>query len=891
MDLETPALNTDGTLKDARDIEWINSPSNETIELPPDPKPSPISEFNTLKRKAASGTKVAAPAAPAAPEISKGKKKPAVERRLPKSAGVSTEHMSTEATEDFTPEHIKKRRRKGDAYADVLTVFRRLEADEAGKERHECTICVERRKKNVLKFGKIQTLYAGNSTALRSHISKDMEHYTRYREGCVKDEITMDPRCMPREEKERLSGKAQANGNHPIASFLEPAPPKPEAWSIEGLEDHVCRFVVETDQALAIVDQPSFRALLSYQRPSMKESELCHRTKMTDIVIERAQLIMEELDSELQTCPGKVSLTFDGWTSKIMTAYLAITAHYITVDWTLRSELLAFSELEGSHSGENMGQELHNAVTTHELENKLGNLTADNVTVNDKAIRVLGTKLRADDDAKTAFRASEQRSHCFAHAVHLAEAAFLTALSPKKKSKGKDVPIIEAPAERLDGGTDAEETEEDVQELMKEVQDALKTLPEGSNEARLLSGLLLKVRGFITKVRRSPQAKAFFKKCCAQATGEVLELLPFCKTRWGTWHTVLGRTLILQKAITAFINQADDSDEVPNVERGQPKWSSYRLEPEEWDLMKLIYKVLDEAAIVQNHFSSETIPTVWRVLPLYESFMREWETMQCSSAMAVLRPAIECGLESLRKYYNKSENAPVNIVAMYLNPFIKDEYFMSNWTQEGQAEARQTMEKVFDRYQSAHEAALPKVSTAETSSAGVKAAAEPRARSYNSWILDATASRRQREASAARGGRSELLRYLNEPLAEASEGDISAVLEWWKKHASRFPVLAQMARDFLPVQGSSVPCERAFSSAGLTDDKRRGAILPENFGAIQTLKARYVAERKRKKEEVEAQWALTRRACSLLRREHDGRLRSENGNDELVVVHIMSHNL
>lgn len=46
-----------------------------------------------------------------------------------------------------------------------------------------------------------------------------------------------------------------------------------------------------------------------------------------------------------------------------------------------------------------------------------------------------------------------------------------------------------------------------------------------------------------------------------------------------------------------------------------------------------------------------------------------------------------------------------------------------------------------------------------------------------------------------------------------------------------------MAINYLAIQGSSVPCERLFSDAGLTNTKRRGRLLPENFGAIQTVKA------------------------------------------------------
>ncbi|OJA11053.1 hypothetical protein AZE42_07167 [Rhizopogon vesiculosus] len=41
------------------------------------------------------------------------------------------------------------------------------------------------------------------------------------------------------------------------------------------------------------------------------------------------------------------------------------------------------------------------------------------------------------------------------------------------------------------------------------------------------------------------------------------------------------------------------------------------------------------------------------------------------------------------------------------------------------------------------------------------------------------------------------------------------------------------------IQGSSVPCERALSDAGLTDAKRCVRLLPKHLGDIQTLKSSF----------------------------------------------------
>jgi hAT family C-terminal dimerisation region len=52
-----------------------------------------------------------------------------------------------------------------------------------------------------------------------------------------------------------------------------------------------------------------------------------------------------------------------------------------------------------------------------------------------------------------------------------------------------------------------------------------------------------------------------------------------------------------------------------------------------------------------------------------------------------------------------------------------------------------------------------------------------------------------------------------------------------------------MAMDYLPIQASSVPCERIFSSSAETDTKRRNRINPLLMEALQMLKFHLKKER------------------------------------------------
>lgn len=58
-------------------------------------------------------------------------------------------------------------------------------------------------------------------------------------------------------------------------------------------------------------------------------------------------------------------------------------------------------------------------------------------------------------------------------------------------------------------------------------------------------------------------------------------------------------------------------------------------------------------------------------------------------------------------------------------------------------------------------------------------------------------------------------------------------------HSHQYPVLSQIARDYLAIQGSSTASERAFSQGGLTVTVMCNRLSPKTVEALQVLKDGY----------------------------------------------------
>lgn len=74
--------------------------------------------------------------------------------------------------------------------------------------------------------------------------------------------------------------------------------------------------------------------------------------------------------------------------------------------------------------------------------------------------------------------------------------------------------------------------------------------------------------------------------------------------------------------------------------------------------------VSKDADNIQQYFSSEQHPTLWRAIPALEELLTAWEAKKEVPKYAQFNRAIEAAVLKVKKYYNKLDDKPVFVLAL-----------------------------------------------------------------------------------------------------------------------------------------------------------------------------------------------------------------------------------
>ena len=125
----------------------------------------------------------------------------------------------------------------------------------------------------------------------------------------------------------------------------------------------------------SIVEDKGFQDFLKVIDP--KYIPPSHRTIMRDHLPILYQSAMEELQHQLSKIKY-CSITTDIWTSRATMGYVAVTCHFLTDDWELKSVVLETAQIEESHTAENIGATLVAITDKWNIKEKVCCVITDN---------------------------------------------------------------------------------------------------------------------------------------------------------------------------------------------------------------------------------------------------------------------------------------------------------------------------------------------------------------------------------------------------------------------------------------------------------------------------------------------------------------------------------
>ncbi|XP_026480145.1 zinc finger BED domain-containing protein 4-like [Ctenocephalides felis] len=141
---------------------------------------------------------------------------------------------------------------------------------------------------------------------------------------------------------------------------------------------------IDSFHAFSLVEERAFKKLMrwipGYVLPSRK-------TVSGSMLEEQYNKAVENTRAEVLAEAQTICITLDVWTSRVTEAYVAVTGHYITDNYNLKTVLLGCCQFEGAHTSENLAIEIQTILDNWKLLQKVNFAISDNANNMKKAIK------------------------------------------------------------------------------------------------------------------------------------------------------------------------------------------------------------------------------------------------------------------------------------------------------------------------------------------------------------------------------------------------------------------------------------------------------------------------------------------------------------------------
>lgn len=157
----------------------------------------------------------------------------------------------------------------------------------------------------------------------------------------------------------------------------------------EEADKYLIEMFTRSFHAFSLLDEEPFKNLLHSLSPTY---EIPSRAWVSRTALPMAYEQCKARVTEMVKEAKAVCITTDCWTSRNINSYCAVTAHFIDDSYRLVSVLLDCSNMDISHTANNLATELHTIVTSFQLNQKVALAVSDNAANIKKAIELLRWK-------------------------------------------------------------------------------------------------------------------------------------------------------------------------------------------------------------------------------------------------------------------------------------------------------------------------------------------------------------------------------------------------------------------------------------------------------------------------------------------------------------------
>lgn len=322
---------------------------------------------------------------------------------------------------------------------------------------------------------------------------------------------------------------------------------------------------------------------------------------------------------------------------------------------------------------------------------------------------------------------------------------------------------------------------------------------------------IMRIRAAVWYIRSSPLRFSRFKACVEQQNIECkgFVCLDF-ETRWNTIYLMLEDALKHQKTFEKLETKDHQYVDELTKEKGVPTCEDWEIVRSILPFLKLFYdatlRISSSTCVTSNMYMFEVLGIGMTIKQM------------CNSRDERIRLMAK----NMKKKYDKYWGNPNNLnmlllIALVLDPRHKVKFvnWCANQNYNGE-EATYLVDKLKSCLNSLFEEYNGGLEVSHTNS---------KEGGYN----DPYGFNKFYQSSECNKFESELTKYLDEALE--SRGDLD-VLNWWKLNSSRFPIVANIARDVLAIPVSTVTSESVFSVGGRVLDSYRSSLPSTTLEAL-----------------------------------------------------------